>query len=92
MCCDCSAVRLLTSEVKISPLINVGLDPTTIRTNSREVMLALKDMRCTGDHEHQRVEGQEGGRSRSKASQIYPQALCQALADAVAKECRQRLK
>ena len=56
---------------------------TTFLTNSPMLVQHFSNKRCEGGHEHQRVQGSEGGVRRSRASQVYPELLCKAIADSV---------
>ncbi|CAK9106407.1 unnamed protein product, partial [Durusdinium trenchii] len=44
-------------------------------TNGPGIVAMLGRLRCTGDHEHQVVEGRSGGQLRSIQTQIYPPKL-----------------
>eukprot|EP00435_Cladocopium_sp_Y103_P011900 s3832_g3.t1 len=44
-------------------------------TSSLSVATMLEPLICTGDHEHQVVEGSSGGQLRSIQSQVYPKKL-----------------
>ena len=55
---------------------------TTIMTNSSWLVTELAKYQCDKSHEHQPIEGQEKGRSRSWWAQHYPPDLCKILAAA----------
>ena len=55
---------------------------TTIMSNSSWLVNELAKYQCDKSHEHQPIEGQENGRSRSWWAQHYPPALCKILAEA----------
>jgi hypothetical protein len=57
--------------------------PTKFMTNSSAVAEAFDGKLCRADHEHQRLDGQEGGVSRTTAAAAYPQALVDALVAAL---------
>ena len=57
--------------------------PTVFATNCPAIVREFSNKRCPGDHEHVRLEGSEGGQRRTKAAQVYPDPLCQAVARCV---------
>ena len=57
--------------------------PTVFATNCPAIIREFSGKRCTGDHEHCRLEGSEGGQRRTKAAQVYPEQLCLSVARCV---------
>ena len=57
--------------------------PTVFATNCPAIIREFSGKRCTGDHDHCRLEGSEGGQRRTKAAQVYPEQLCMAVARCV---------
>ena len=57
--------------------------PTVFATNCPAIIQEFQGKRCHGDHEHCRLEGSEGGQKRTKAAQVYPSQLCDAVARCV---------
>ena len=60
-------------------LISPGGKPmkkrTTFMHNIPELHLMLQSKQCTGDHEHEHIQGCEMGRQRSEWAQSYPSEL-----------------
>jgi hypothetical protein len=56
---------------------------TSFLTNVPEIMLAFDQQHCLGLHEHQRIQGSEGGVHRAKYAQKYPDELCDVIIGAV---------
>ena len=54
--------------------------PTRIITNSPQIHQQLKGKMCPGNHRHVAIQGTDLGQKRSQHAQIYPPALCEALA------------
>lgn len=52
---------------------------TFVLTNSEHIFKTLDGRTCPGDHQHQVIQGSEGGRKRSEAAQEYPPSLVEAL-------------
>ena len=64
---------------------------TRIMTNSRLVADGLQGCLCPRNHDHQVIEGSEGGVRRSAWAQVYPPAFVEKLAQlAVQLAARQR--
>lgn len=59
---------------------------TVFLTNCPAIVEEFQNVRCLGNHKHCPIEGCEGGVSRSKAAQIYPKDLCEAISKAVLKQ------
>eukprot|EP00435_Cladocopium_sp_Y103_P016186 s3646_g4.t1 len=53
---------------------------TKIMTNSKILAKRLQNCLCKGGHQHQTIQGQEGGVRRSTWAQIYPQGFVDILA------------
>ena len=62
---------------------------TYILTNAPPVVKALQGCLCDRSHEHQVVQGMEGGGRCSVRAQVYPVAFCKVLAQC-ALECREK--
>ena len=60
---------------------------TVLLTNSNAVVRRFTKQLCKKDHEHVQLMGSEGGVRRTKHTEIYPPALCQALAQCAVEEC-----
>ena len=56
---------------------------TRFMTNSQSVYNALNGHFCDGSHEHQPIEGQEGGIKRSASAQTYPDLFVRTVCRAV---------
>jgi len=56
---------------------------TTLLTNIKTVFDTFNGVLCTGCHEHQRIQGSEGGVLRSEWAQRYPTMFCQHIAECV---------
>ena len=63
---------------------------TCVLTNSEHIFKALDSKFCPGDHDHQVIQGSEGGRKRSEAAQEYPGPLVEALCQGFLAEQRRR--
>ena len=61
---------------------------TKLMTNSWKLANALRCYRCNGQHDHQVIQGSEGGVWRSAHAQIYPDAFVQIIAEAAAYHAR----
>ena len=59
---------------------------TRIMTNSMVLFGALDGKYCEGDHNHQVIEGSEGGMKRSQAAQVYPGPLVHTISKALLEE------
>ena len=55
---------------------------TRLMTNSLHLKAAFEGMLCDGRHEHQVIQGVEGGVRRSVWSQVYPPPMVEAIAKA----------
>ena len=55
-------------------------------SSSMAIIYMLEPLVCTGDHEHQVVEGSSGGQLRSVQSQVYPPKLIKTILGAFAME------
>ena len=62
---------------------------TKLMTNSLRLANALRGYRCNKQHDHQVIQGSEGGVWRSVHAQIYPDAFVQIIAEAAAYHARQ---
>lgn len=63
---------------------------TKILTNSPQLVRAFSGLMCSGDHEHQRIEGEEGGVKRSCWAQRYPEQMVHRLVMAAKEMCQQQ--
>ena len=70
----------LTSKVTLTPMRK----RTTIMTNSAAVVRAFSGRYCDRRHEHQTIQGSEGGARRSVWAQCYPKTMVDLLAGCVA--------
>lgn len=59
---------------------------TTLMTNSKMIYQSFAGKYCTQDHQHQKIEGSEGGLKRSEAAQVYPPNMINAICQAVLAE------
>ena len=65
--------------------------PTLICTNIPDIYMRFNNCLCDKCHTHQRVEGSEGGQSRSTVAAIYPLRMRLEIAEAVPADA-QRLR
>lgn len=61
---------------------------TRIMTNSIPLIECLSGRLCTGQHDHQTIQGSEGGLFRSVWAQIYPVEFVELVASAVIAHCK----
>ena len=73
-CCFGACTKITKTPVQKS---------TKFMTNSSKVADVFRGRRCLGDHEHQQLEGQEGGVSRTSYAAAYPQQLVETLVNAI---------
>ena len=59
---------------------------TCVLTNSSVLHKVLHNKLCTGNHEHQAIQGSEGGRKRSEAAAEYPEPLVRCLCESFLQE------
>ena len=61
---------------------------TKLLTNSSHIYYAFSNLMCNGRHQHQTIQGSEGGVRRSTWAQIYPQPMVDLLAKGVQLHCQ----
>jgi hypothetical protein len=62
---------------------------TVVITNVVAIYNALHGRKCDRSHQHRHIGGKDsGGASMARASQVYPPQLVDAVANAIAKHCR----
>ena len=91
--------RLGCSSVAV-PACAVGLRDKSSRklfsqrwrflTSSPALRASLQRLHCSGDHDHQTVEGSSGGVARSIQSQVYPSRLIHIILGALAEQEQQQ--
>ena len=72
-----------------SPVLNMPMRKRTrVMTNSRVLAALLGNKFCDRKHEHQLIQGQEGGISRAKWAQKYPAGLVNIFVEAASAELK----
>ena len=75
-----------------SPAGHLLKKETILLTNMPSIVARFQGMRCTGNHEHGRIQGHECGVSVSRHAARYPPAMVEALAQASAEFCESQIR
>jgi len=63
---------------------------TRVMTNSLLLFNELHGKDCDGQHDHQVIQGNEGGQKRSQSAQVYPPPMVHAICKALRAEEQQK--